>query len=89
MFLHLGKNESVLKEEIIGIFDIDLTTVSGPTKGFLAELQDKKRIVNLCDDLPKSFVLVENKLCESVYITQNSVSSLKKRVEKESAHNYE
>ncbi len=84
MFFHLGKNESVLSRDIVGIFDIENTTVSGDTKNFLSNLQDNKRVVNLCDDLPKSFVLTENSLCETLYITQNSAKSLKKRAEKDS-----
>ena len=81
MFLHLGKSESVSEKEIVGIFDIETATISAETKVFLAIKQEEKRIVNLCDDLPKSFVLTENELCESVYITQISARSLKKRAE--------
>ncbi|HOJ48634.1 MAG TPA: DUF370 domain-containing protein [Bacillota bacterium] len=81
MFLHLGKGESVPEKEIVGIFDIEAATVSADTKAFLKSLQEAKRVVNLCDDLPKSFVLTDNELCESVYITQNSALSLKKRAE--------
>lgn len=80
MFLHLGKNESVINKEIVGIFDIETATLSADTRNFMAKLQDQKRVVNLCDDLPKSFVLTDNELYESLYITQNSVNSLKKRV---------
>ncbi len=81
MFLHLGKSESVLEKEVVGIFDMDTATVSADTKVFLYKLQEEKRVVNLCDDLPKSFVLTENELCENVYITQISALSLKKRAE--------
>lgn len=80
MFLHLGKNESVREKEIVGIFDIETASVSADTKAFFARLQEEKRVINLCDDLPGSFVLAENELCESLYITQISTSSLKKRV---------
>lgn len=81
MFLHLGRGESVLKKEVVGIFDIDAATISADTKAFLKKLQEEKRVVNLCDDLPKCFVLTDNELCESVYITQNSALSLRKRAE--------
>ncbi|PKM63419.1 MAG: DUF370 domain-containing protein [Firmicutes bacterium HGW-Firmicutes-21] len=81
MFLHLSRNESVLKKEIIGIFDIDTASISADTRAFLAKLQENKRVVNLCDDLPKSFVLADNELCESLYITQISAASLKKRTD--------
>ncbi|OGO88346.1 MAG: hypothetical protein A2Y15_00820 [Clostridiales bacterium GWF2_36_10] len=81
MFLHLGKSESVRNIEIVGIFDIETATISADTREFLAKLQDEKRVVNLCDDLPKSFVLIENELCENLYVSQISAASLKKRAE--------
>jgi len=81
MFLHLGKNESVQKKEIVGIFDIETASISVDTRTFFAKLQDEKRVVNLCDDLPKSFILTENELCENLYISQISAASLKKRAE--------
>lgn len=81
MFLHLGKNESVPKKEIVGIFDIETASISGDTKAFFAKLQEEKRVVSLFDDLPKSFVLTENELCETLYISQISADSLKKRAE--------
>ncbi|HBR32294.1 MAG: DUF370 domain-containing protein [Eubacteriales bacterium] len=81
MFLHLGKNESVSEKEIVGIFDIETASFSADTRVFFAKLQEEKRVVNLCDDLPKSFILVENELYESIYISQISAESLKKRAE--------
>lgn len=80
MFLHISKSESVYKKSIIGIFDIDNATLSNDTKRFLAEMQDKKAVVNLCDDLPKSFVLTNDGMSESVYLTTNSAPSLLKRI---------
>lgn len=81
MFLHLGKNESVRQNEIVGIFDIETASISAETKVFMAKLQEEKRVVNLCDDLPKSIILTENELCENLYISQISAASLKKRAE--------
>lgn len=79
MFLHISKSESVYKKSIIGIFDIDNATLSKDTRYFLADMQDRKAVVNLCDDLPKSFVLTEDGMAEAVYLTTNSASSLLKR----------
>ena len=82
MYLHLGKNQSVSIKEIVGIFDIEIATISSDTKMFLKKKQEEKRIVNLSNDLPKSFIIAENELYESVFVSSVSVSSLNKRLEK-------
>ena len=72
MYLHIGNNKNVRYTEIIGIFDIDNTTVSETTKRFLSEAQKKGKTVSICDDVPRSFVLTD----ENVYISQISSVSL-------------
>lgn len=81
MFLHLGQNTVIHQDDIIGIFDLDNTTVSKRTRDFLAKKEKEGRVVNVSYELPKSFVLCENKNKEiTVYITQISTSTLIKRV---------
>ncbi|MGN0443146.1 MAG: extracellular matrix regulator RemB [Acutalibacteraceae bacterium] len=81
MFLHLGQNTVIHQDDIIGIFDLDNTTVSKKTRDFLAKKEKEGRVVNVSYELPKSFVLCENKNKEiTVYITQISTSTLIKRV---------
>ena len=81
MFLHLGQNTVIHQDDIIGIFDLDNTTVSKRTRDFLAKKEKEGRVVNVSYELPKSFVLFENKNKEiTVYITQISTSTLIKRV---------
>ena len=81
MFLHLGQNTVIHQDDFIGIFDLDNTTVSKRTRDFLAKKEKEGRVVNVSYELPKSFVLCENKNKEiTVYITQISTSTLIKRV---------
>lgn len=81
MFLHLGQNTVIHQDDIIGIFDLDNTTVSKKTRDFLAKKEKEGRVVNVSYELPKSFVLCEDKNKEiTVYITQISTSTLIKRV---------
>ena len=81
MFLHLGQNTVIHQDDIIGIFDLDNTTVSKRTRDFLAKKEKEGKVVNVSYELPKSFVLCENKNKEiTVYITQISTSTLIKRV---------
>ena len=37
MYLHVGTGKIVRKKEIIGIFDLDKTTISPITKNFLSQ----------------------------------------------------
>ena len=76
MFLHLGEDTDVIADDIIGIFDIDNTTVSAKTRDFLKKAQNDGNVINVSDELPKSFVITKDK---KVYISLLSVSVLEKR----------
>ena len=81
MYLHIGNGESVKKEEIIGIFDLDTATISKITKDFINKSQ-KKSIVSYTDlDLPRSFILVGNKKENKVKLSRISTIGLKQRIE--------
>ncbi|NLP48462.1 MAG: DUF370 domain-containing protein [Clostridiales bacterium] len=81
MYLHLGEEKLIAFENIIGIFDLDTTTVSKPSRDFLKKAELGGRVVNVSYELPKSFILSAEKNKESkVYIAQLSTSTLLKRV---------
>lgn len=81
MYIHLGQETVVKTDEIIGIFDIDTTTVSKHTRNFLTKAEKEKKVINVSYELPKSFVLCNKKNGENkVYISQISTSTLLKRV---------
>ncbi|MBE6780015.1 MAG: DUF370 domain-containing protein [Clostridia bacterium] len=76
MYIHLG-NEIVVKEdEIVGIFDLDTTTVSKHSRKFLEISEKQKKVINVSYELPKSFVVTKDK---KVYISQISTATLQKR----------
>lgn len=80
MFLHLGGDHIINTKELIGIFDIENTSVSKITKKFLSTASKKKRVVNCSYEMPKSFaVCLDNDLTETVYISQLSCATLLKR----------
>lgn len=80
MFLHLGNDVLINTKNLIGIFDIEKTSISKHTKDFLANAEKMKRIVNVSFELPKSFVVcLDEELNETVYISQISSATLKKR----------
>lgn len=79
MYLHLGEKTVVQTESIVGIFDLDNTTVSKSTRDYLAEAQKKGRVINVSQDLPKSFVVCEDDGIVTVYISQLSPNTLYRR----------
>lgn len=68
MYLRVEENIVVNTKDIIGIFDMDNTTVSRLGRNFLAESQKNGLIINSTDDLPKSFVVVKEKTKRKFYI---------------------
>lgn len=81
MYLHLGEETVVKGKNIIGIFDIENTSISKHTRDFLARSEKNGRIINVSYEMPKSFIVCrENgEISDTVYISQISASTLKKR----------
>lgn len=80
MFLHLGNDVLVNTNEILGIFDIENTSIGKNTREFLKNATEQNEIVTVSYEMPKSFVVCINKANEQkVYISQISCSTLKKR----------
>lgn len=80
MYLHVGQDTVVHTADIIGIFDIENTTVSKHTRQFLADAEKAGSIVTVSPELPKSFVVtVEKNGKKTVYISQLSTATLLRR----------
>ena len=80
MYLHLGQNTVIKLDDIIGIFDLETSTISKFTRNYLANAQKAGRVINVSMEMPKSFVLCRGKSKKiTVYITQISSSTLLKR----------
>lgn len=76
MYLHLGQNTVITTEKIVGMFDIETTTVSKKTRDFLSSAEKEKKVFYVSSELPKSFIVCSD---GKVYISQISVSTLMKR----------
>ena len=80
MYLHLGQDTVVKTDDLIGIFDLDNTTVSKGTRTFLAQAEKRGQVVSVTDDLPKTFVVCgKNKKSCRVYLSLISSATLRKR----------
>lgn len=81
MYLHLGEDTIVKNKDIIGIFDMDTTTVMKSSRTFLNKAEKEKRAVTVSYELPKAFVVCKGKNHKTtkVYITQLSSTTLENR----------
>lgn len=79
MYLHLGENTVVRTDSIIGIFDMDTSTISKWTKEYLSNATKNKRVINVSMELPKSFVVCNENNDIKVYVSQISSQTLMKR----------
>ena len=79
MYLHLGQDTVIRTGEIVGIFNLETSTISQTTRDTLAAAQKGGSVVNVSMEMPKSFVLCESGGKTTVYITQISSTTLLKR----------
>jgi hypothetical protein len=71
----------IRSDEIIGIFDLENTSISKATRGFLAEAEKQMEVINITDKLPKSFVVAQDRKTgkQRIYILQMSAATMYKR----------
>lgn len=85
MFLHVGNGKSIRKKKIIGIFDLDTSTVSAVTKSYITRKQSEGLLEYDDTDLPRSFVVYDGKkekdgsACVRVSLSRISAAGLKLR----------
>ena len=78
MYVDIFSDDLVRKSDIVGIFDLDNTTIHRWTNDFLKRKQDEEKITYLFSDIPKSFILMSD---GSVYVVEHSSRILRKRFE--------
>ena len=82
MYLHLGKGRVVNTAEIIGIFDLDITSQSHITRKYLSMAEKAGQVINASEDIPKSFVVCDHPYHRQiVYLSQLNPATLQKRAE--------
>lgn len=79
MYLNIGGDLAVRDRTVIGIFDLDNTSVSNRTREFLSAAEREGQVVP-CDDLPKSFVLTAEYGMNRLYLTSLNTATLEKRM---------
>src|SRR5690554_1462882 len=78
MYLHLGGTYAISDKWIVGIFDIDQTTLKrSSTVDFLQQADKKGQIELISSDIPRSFIVT----LEKVYLSPIASATLRKRLE--------
>ena len=78
MYVNIGGDLAVRDSSIIGVFDLDNTSISPRTQEFLSKAEREGEVVP-CDDLPKSFVLTSEYGMNRLYLTSLNTATLEKR----------
>ena len=81
MYLHIGNGKIIKTEDIIGIFDLDTSTVAGETKKYIAEREKRGEVEYTDFDLPRSFILLKKKDKEEIKLSRISSVGLIQRIE--------
>ncbi len=79
MYLHLGQNTLVPVKSVLGVFDLDNSTSSHITRKFLNNAEKNKILINISEDIPRSFVLCNENGKTVIYLSQLSSQTLLKR----------
>jgi regulator of extracellular matrix RemA (YlzA/DUF370 family) len=82
MFLHIGGDYIVSMKDIVAIVDMEKSTISQDTRNFLKISDEEGFIVNVVEnEMPKSFVITQEKHKSKIYLSPISTTTLYKRYE--------
>ncbi len=79
MYIHLGEDVVVNASKIIGIFDMDTSTVNKATRDYLFKAEKNKKIIYVNYELPRSFAVTDDK----IYVSPLNTATLLKRARQE------
>ena len=81
MYLHLGNGALAREDEIVGVFDLDITSQSHLTRRFLAMAEKAGEVESASEDLPKSFVVLAGGGRRRLILSPMNTATLLKRAE--------
>ena len=80
MYIHLGRDYVLNDRDIIGIFNLETTTISPSGREFLNYAQKNGAVVSLSEELPQCYVLADAPV-DTVYLSELSSAAMKRRAE--------
>ena len=75
MYLHVGNKKNIRQRDIIGIFDMDRTTISRITRKYLSDAQKKDLVIAAKDEIPKSFILYRDRTDSRIKVCFSQLST--------------
>ena len=81
MYIHLGRDYVLNDRDIIGIFNLETTTITPRGREFLNYAQKNGAVVSLSDELPQSDVLADSPV-DTIYLSELSPAAMRRRAEK-------
>ena len=79
MYVHLGGDVVVNQKSIIGIFNLETSSLSKITREYLKSAQRKGIVKNIGYEIPASFVVCKTGKTTTLYTTQISSQTLSNR----------
>ena len=84
MYLNIGNDQMIPEKRIIGVFDLEITSQSKSTSAFLKAAQADGVVLDVCEDIPKSFLVCDHPSHRQiVYLSQLSSRTLFGRAEEQ------
>ena len=77
MYIGIGQDTVIKDKDILGIFDLDNTTVSKATREYINTASKNGECVTVSfEELPKSFIVTADKNGRNVYISPFNTSTI-------------
>lgn len=81
MYLNIGQDTVISDKNILGIFDLDNTTVSKSTREYINTASKNGECITVSiEELPKSFIVVAEENKKEIYISSLNTSTIFKRI---------
>lgn len=81
MYIHIGSHRTVKSASVVGFFDLDGEVTPKITADFLRRAEDAGIVESAGEDIPRSFVLCQDKEGERVILSHISAKTLRDRGE--------
>ena len=84
MYLNIGNDQMIPERRVIGVFDLEITSQSRVTAGFLKRAEEDGVVLDACADIPKSFLVCDHPYHKQiVYLSQLNSRTLYGRAEEQ------
>ncbi len=81
MYLNIGTEVLIKDKDILGIFDLDNTTVSKSTREYINKAEKNGECITVSfEELPKSFIVTAKDEKKEIYISPLNTSTIFKRI---------